>query len=567
MVQNGIGGNKSSMIAICIDYKLSRFQREIKHAFNHIFQSLGYGYRFITDAEKLKPNDIFLIYGFNEPTIEELSTLAKHYITFFIPCDADLYDPRAYSADRLRRSLREVKLISVTPVISARKFDYPAENYNEEDIHAGKINFDLVGNVFLHLSFLEESTDAGSMVNGFYPDAASAFYQFREIPIVDNLLWLVDSMIKEHCRAKGNPITQKLFWPGAQQAAVLLSHSIDDLQKWDLSSLILSIPDDLAMFFTLKWKQLWHTISGKLKYLFTNFELFWNFEEFRKLEHESHCRSTYFIATEASGEIDYSLDDPDLQEEIQQIIRQGNEIGLLGTHEKLNRDDFLTRKQILLHQLNKDQIGVRQLGYKTNATIREIFNKITPGFSQSTAFDDAPGFKYGMSLPWQPWSSGNPTSYTELPTLYRNTHLKLSKHLLLQLDDAKLQLKKLFHQCTRVHGIFSLDFSIASYSEIHYCNKLYAYILALIKSSETWLCTASELSTWWEKRKRITIEEGQYEISVFFPDDLENFVLSIHGDPKIVEVEAQNAKIDGNTIRFNGIKADSFAVIRLRVEA
>jgi len=555
------------MIAIRIDYKLSRFQREIKYVFSFIFQTLGYGFRFVEESENLKQNDVFIIYGFTEPTIDELKALAKHYITIFIPCDPDLFDPKAYSADRLRRSLREVKLLYITPVVSSRKFDYPAENYSESEVQAGKINFDLVGNIFLHLSYLEESTDSGSMVNGYYPDSASAFFNYREVPIVDNLLWLVDSMLKEHCRAGKNVIAQKMFWPNAQQAAVLLSHSVDDLQKWDFSSLILSIPDDLLLFFTLKWKQLWHNMSGKLKYLFTNFELYWNFDEFGKLEHDSNCRSTFYLATEISEQIDYSLDDPDLQEEIQQIIHRGSEIGLLGTHDKLNRDDFLTRKQILLHQLNKDQIGIRQLGYRTNATIRDIFNKIAPLYSQSTALQDAPGYKYGLSLPWQPWVNGVAASFTEIPTIYRNEHLKLSKHLMLQLDDAKLQIKKLFQQCTRTHGIFSLDFSVASYSEIRYCNKLYAYILALIKSADTYLATAAELTTWWEKRKRITIDEGEYEISVFFPDDVDRFVLSIHGDPRIQEVEGISAKIEGNTVRFANVKADSIAVIRLNKNA
>ena len=252
---------------------MARWTREITYTFSFMFQTLGYNFRFLEDLEELKTNDILLIYGYTEPTPEELKSLAKHYITLFIPCDPDFFDAKAYSADRLRRCMREIKLLNITPIVSARKFEYPAENYTESEISGGKINFDLVGNLFLHLSNLEESSDAGSMEKGFYPDSASAFYNYRETPIVDNLLWLMDSLIKEHCRAKNNCIVQKLLWPSAQQAAVLLSHSIDDLQKWDVSSIILSLPDDLAMFFTFRWKQLAHTLKGKLQYLFTNYEL------------------------------------------------------------------------------------------------------------------------------------------------------------------------------------------------------------------------------------------------------------------------------------------------------
>jgi hypothetical protein len=40
-------------------------------------------------------------------------------------------------------------------------------------------------------------------------------------------------------------------------------------------------------------------------------------------------------------------------------------------------------------------------------------------------------------------------------------------------------------------------------------------------------------------------------------------VLNIHGDPKIQEISGVNAIIEGNSIRFANIKADSIAVIRL----
>jgi len=551
------------MVSIVIDSKLSRFNREIKYVLGFVFQTLGYCHRFIDDVERLKPSDILLIYGLTEPTVDELKTLASRYITFYIPCDPDFYDPKVYSADRLRRSLREVKLLTMTPVISSRKFEFVAENYTESGVNGGKINFDLVGNVFLHLSSLEERTDSGSLEKGYYPDSASAFYQYRETPIVDNLLWLLNSMIKEHCRAKKNYVAQKLFWPAAQQAAVILSHSIDDLQKWDLSSLILSVADDLSLLFSFKWKQLGHVLSGKLKYLFTNYELYWNFEEFRKLERESGCRSTYYLATESTEEIDYTLEDPDLQEEIQHILHEGNDIALLATADKLNRDDYLTRKQILLHQLGKEQLGIRQLGYRMNETLRDLHNKISPSFSQSTAFQSLPGYKNGLSLPWNPWINGAKADYLELPTIYRDTHLKLNKHNHIQLEDAKHQIKKFFQQILRTHGIFSTDFSIASFADIRYLPKLYPYILALVKSNHTWLTTAAELSQWWGKRSRVTIEEGEFEIGVLFSEDVDSFAVSIQGNPSVKEVEGANIRVEGNTVFFTNQKSGSLGVIRL----
>ncbi len=551
------------MVSIFIDYKLTRFQREIKYAFSFIFQSLGYGFSFIEDTGQLKDNDILLIYGFTDPTVEQLAGIAEHYITIFIQSDPDLFDPKAMNMEKLRRSLREIKLLSTTPVISSRKFDFLAENISESGIHAGKINFDLVGNIFFHLAGLEQAVDPTRDPQGYFDDSLSLFYPYRETPYVDNLLWLIDSMIKEHTRSRGLYIVQRHYWPEGQQSAVTLSHSVDNLQKWDYPSLILSVADDLVMLATLNWRQLCHTLQGKLKYLFTNYELYWNFEEYRALERDSNCHSTFFIAPEQNEYINYSLDDPDLQEEIQQILKSGNEIGLLTTPDKLNRDDFITRKQIMLHQLHKEQIGIRQLGYRNNEILRDLHNKLGPSYSQSTTLRDAPGFAGGFSIPYQPWISGAKASFWELPTIYRDAYLKVNKHKVLQLDDAKHQVKKFFQNTLRTRGIFGLDFSLASYTDIHYCNKLYAYILALIKSSNNWVTTAQEIASWWEKRNRVTIDEAEYEISAYFPDDLEHFTIQIFNEAKVKEIDGVPARIDGNMVRFRQVKAGSIAVIRL----
>ena len=106
------------MIAILTDQKLEHLQKEIRFTFEFIFGSLGYEHKFIDDLEKLRTSDILVIYGFNEPTVEDLRTLARRFVTLFIPADAELFDPKVLSADKLRKNLREVKLLSLTPALS-----------------------------------------------------------------------------------------------------------------------------------------------------------------------------------------------------------------------------------------------------------------------------------------------------------------------------------------------------------------------------------------------------------------------------------------------------------------
>lgn len=552
------------MISIFIDFHLQRYQREIKYAFSYIFSTLGYSYSFIADTAHLKNRDILLIYGYKEPTVDELKVLARYYTTIFIQCEPELYEPEAYTHEKLKNNLREVKLLSPTPVISARHFEQPAADYSEAEIHAGKIFFDVVGNVFFHLAALESRLEGSPKEGEEFDERTSAFYKYKDNPWVDNLLWLLDSMIKEQVRGKGSYIVQKSYWPAAQQATISLSHSVDRLCKWNFHSFLVSIADDFVMLFSLRWGRLFRELGGKLKYLFSNYELYWNFEEFRKLERDAKCRSTWFIAAENSEETDYSLDDPDLQEEIQHIQREHGEIGLLTTADKLNRDDFVTRKQVLLHLLHKDQIGIRQLGYKNNDQLRDLHNKLNPSYSQSVAMAESPGFKDGFALPWHPWIGSAKASFLEIPTLIRDRYLMINKYKNLPLDDAKRMVKKYFQNCVRVRGVFGVDMRVASWTDIPYMQKLYPYLLALINSADCWVATGTEIASWWEKRSKVTIDETDYEISVYFPEDMDSFALQISGEAKIKEISGAICKVEDNILKFKDVEANSIAVIRLQ---
>ncbi|NLN85890.1 MAG: hypothetical protein GX135_07325 [Candidatus Cloacimonetes bacterium] len=554
------------MISIFIDYKLARFQHEIKYAFSFIFQTLGYGFCFISDTGQLKDNDILIIYTYSEPTVEELKGIARHFITIFIQSEPDLFDPSAMDPEKLRKSLRTIKLLSQTPVLSTRNFSFPAENYSETQVHAGKINFDLVGNIFFHLAALEPQIDPTRDAEGCHPDSASVFHAYRDTPFVDNLLWLIDSMIKEHSRAKGIRLAQKQYWPQAQEGAALLSHSVDNLQKWNYASLFLSVGSDLAMLFSFAWRQLFHGLGTKLRFLFTNVELYWNFEEYRQLEQEAGFRSVYYIAPEKNEYINYSLDDTDLQEEIRHLGRAGHEVALLLSPDKATRDDFVSRKQIMLHQLRKDQIGIRQLDFKVNDSLRDLHNRMAPAYSQSTARKETPGFISGVSVPYQPWIGGLKSDWWELPTTYRNSQLRLGRYKTLQLESAKQLLKKYLQTTLRTQGVFGLELDMACYADIPYVKKLYAYALALLNAARVWVPTASELASWWEKRTRVTIEESDHEISVYFPDEMEHFALQILNEDKIREVDGLPARVEGNMVHFSDVPAEAIAVIRLNRE-
>ncbi len=551
------------MISVLIDYKLEKYNREIKYVFDYVFETLGLSHRFISDPSHLRQHDILLLYGLIEPTEEELRAIACRYITIFIQAEPQLYDPSGYTPDKLRRVLREVKLFTQTPIISERKFEYPAANYTEQDFFGSKINFDLPGNIFFHLAGREEAMDASRDSNGCFPDSASAFQRWYDTPFIDNFTWLLDNLIKEQAKARGQYIVQKHYWPKAEDMAAALTHSVGDLQKWDFNSILFSVMDDLALLFTLRWQQLFRNIWSKLKYIFTNYEMYWNFQEFMSLERENNLTSTWFIASEKAPDIDYTLDDADLQDELKQILRQGGEIGLLATDDKLNRDAFITRKQIMLRQLQKEQLGIRQNHYLLHDKIRDLHQRTLPLYDSSSALNDTAGYRHGLIFPYQAWISSLKSNHLELPVCFRDEFLKTGKYSLISLEDAKQMLKKAFQSVRRRKGLFCLDFTPANYTDIPYCSKLYSYILALIKAEKAYCATLGDLAAWWGKRSRVTIDESEYDFSISFPDDLESFAIQFYSDLDLLQVEGAGFRREGSTIHFSNIKANSVASVRL----
>ena len=562
---------ENTMISIYIDYKLQRFQSQIRYAFEYALSALGYNYLFVERLEQVSENDVLIMYGYTEPTSGELQAIARKYITIFIQSEPDLFDETAYTAAKLKSNLRKVNLLSPTLVISARSFDYPAVNYTEDGLKAGRITFDLVANIFFRLAMREEALNSAGNENYVLADSQSVFRDNMESPAVDNLLWLLDSMIVEYVRSSGTYTSKKLKWPKGEKAAVCLTHSVDTLQKWSLSSLLLGIADDVALFFTFRWGRLWHEMKGKLKYLFTNYELYWNFEEYRSLEREAKVKSSWFFASEACEDIDYSLDDADLLEEIQNLDKEKCEIGLLATADKLNRDDFLSRKQVLIHLLHKTNIGIRQLRYKTNAKILELHSKLSPAYGQSHAPDETPGFKYGFGLPWMPWVAKAQSGFWEIPIVLRDRYLMVNYHKELPLDDAKRMVKKIFQQCIKSGSVMGIDMSVAAWTDISYMEKLYPYILEMIGTADTWITSPGKIAEWWQKRAAVTVDESLYEVSVSFADDMESFTLQLIGDVRIKEIldgnqpelKYEKATAKDNIISFGDVKAGDVVVMRI----
>jgi hypothetical protein len=175
------------MIAIHIDPRLEKIDKEIRYSFDLLFQTLGYSYRFITDMSQAESRDILVLYWLLQPSTEELLALAKYNVTLFIPSEPALLQKGQLSNEQMQRNMREIKLRTKTPIISEKKVpDIPLEIYSQPDVFGGKFNFDLIGNLYFHLTGTEEMM--GKKPNQS-PDTGSQDTIFSEFRVI--LLFII----------------------------------------------------------------------------------------------------------------------------------------------------------------------------------------------------------------------------------------------------------------------------------------------------------------------------------------------------------------------------------------
>jgi len=296
------------MITVNIDQRLERFDNEIKYSFDFLFQTLGYSHRYIQNPDQVGIRDILILYWMTHPSPEELLNFARNNVTIYIPVEPSLFQKGEMSTELIRTMLQEIKLHTNTPILSEKKLpEVPLEVYAGQDVYGGKFNFDLVGNIYFHLSGMEEDADKKRDRHGRYPDNSSVFHEYRDTPFLHNFLWAMDRMLRDQVGKKKLVLAQRTYWPQGQTFAATVSHDIDHLQKWNLNSLTYSIFEDIKLLISFRWRSLLKNVSSKLKYVFTNYEMYWNFEEYLNLDKEFDVKSTYYLAPFKYDDIDYDL--------------------------------------------------------------------------------------------------------------------------------------------------------------------------------------------------------------------------------------------------------------------
>ncbi|MCK4655302.1 MAG: hypothetical protein KAU01_12745 [Candidatus Cloacimonetes bacterium] len=559
------------MIAVYIDNDLNKFRNEIQYTFNFIFNTLGYEFKFIKRLDQLLENDILFFYGLIEPTIKEAYILALNKIIFFIPADVDLLQLGMLKKEKIKEYTHELKLIQKIPIISKKEFRCPVHYYQKEDLFYGLYNFDVIGNIFFNLIGYDEINCAVRDRYNRVPDSEISLPDYHLTPYINVILWLIERCIKDSIEEKKTYfLLKKDYWPNAESFAVVISHNVDRLQKWSLSSIIKSIFEDILVFYKVKY--VINNLISKIKYILTNIEEYWNFELIDEIENHHMISSTFFFGTESESalDIDYSIKDNDVYKEVMNNLNKGNEIALLGSYNSCKNDILERQKNRICQITGEDKIGIRHNFNRFDPQITTEFHKKN-GFiyDSSRGFNKKIGFKYGIGFPYHLFSlNGNSKAYNnkylEVPLVFSDETLKLSRTKNVPYEKAKILVDEIIESIESVNGVITFNFSVSNFTDISYNKDLFSFILDNIKPKNVFQGTFIEIANWWRKRDSVEVEEKEDEISVYFPENMERITVSLIGNYEILEVEGSKPEIKSAKLLFSNIKADTMVRIRLK---
>jgi hypothetical protein len=554
------------MIAIYVDSKLKRFENKIKFTFDFIFNTLGYEFKYIHKLDQLQQNDILFYYGLIEPTIKEAYILAMEKILFFIPVLPDLLQSNKLTPEKIKKNTEIIKLKRKVPIISDKEIKAPIQYYHKTDLFYGVYKFDIVGNILFNLESSIKIESVKRDDHGWLSDEDVPFAEFHQEPYVNMLLWLIERCVKDSLQRNGSTfLVKKAYWPSAEVFAASFSYNVDKLQKWSLGRMISSIFEDILIFYKIKY--VFNNFLSKMKYLLTNIEEYWNFDVINQIESMHQINSTFFFGTESntSMDIDYSVQNNDVHKELMNNHAKGNEIALLASVNS-GKQDILHKQKNRLSKITSDELmGIRHNHFSYDPRITHEFHKKNGfAYNSSVGFHHKNGFFSGLGFPFYQYSSHSKDLRSsfgwhslELPIIFFDNHLKLSKSSFISYEHAQEIVDYLIESVESVNGFISFNYSISNFDEISYNKQLLNYTIEELRPKNVFIATLLQIAQWWKKREGIEIFESEDRFYLYFPSQTEKFTINVIGNYDIVQVNHAKAKIEGNNIHFSNIKLDS----------
>lgn len=549
-----------------IDHKLEKLYPEIKYTINFIFETLGYNYKYINNLGQLSKNDVFFTYAEIEPSFDEVKTLSAGKILTFVPADPDLLNIGMLNTKAINSYKKKLSVNSDFEIISKKDFADPFVRTSNGKSYYGKLSFDIIGNIFFNIASYEQRNSRKKDELGRISDSASSFNLNAKVPYVNELLFLLDNIIKDSYNVTNRNAIRKQQWPKAENQAVCLTHDVSYLSKWSISSFIGSFFTDLLIlpYVTKSIPSLFE----KFKFLFTNDEPYWNFEVVDEIYKKySNLKASYFFSSIKNSklEADYSLKSKDVTAVINTLTKNKHEVALLASTESNDKRTQLSKEINDLNKIvKKEKLGVKQnhskIVFDNTAKFQDTTNVL---YSNSQAMLSKNGFYNGIAYPYKRFilSEKTESSSYEIPVTFNDEQLFVAKNRKISFDDATASYKELSKNITGCGGVMCYNFNIANFYENKYLAKLLESIIQHEKGKNVYFSTVANIAKWWQKRSEVTVNEHPNGFDIAFTKNFENFSVELINKQNI-EIENAEFELINNNLVFSNINAGQTIKVR-----
>ncbi len=561
------------MIAVYIDDKLDKHFDKVKTTFDFVFKTLGYEYRFIKSISNLKKQEILLFYSDFKVDEREVESVVFDGIFIQVNLEEIFWELAGYGFKYMRSCVRKKNFFSDTPILSTKELSKTVEKFERKHCKILKVNFDFFSTIFFYLSgyydFLTYH-DKEDKHLAFKPIVE----EYKKHPHINYLLKLFDSILQTlYLETDGFYTIRKDFWPGGENYAVMLTHTVDKLYKWPFLKIFKSFFEDLLVFY--KFKYVFKNFKSKMKAMFTNKEEYWNFDEIMDIEKRYNVTSTYFWGMEKKDNIffDYKIDDNDIVEMIYELEREGFDNLLLLSESSYKNDIYKEQIEKLKRILKKPVLGVRIQNYKFDITFTpRLFMKNNIFFDSTFGIPNDNGFRNGLGFPYEfifldvyhnaKGIKMKKTGTLEIPVNFKDRNLIISKYKNVSFEDAAKQIDDLIKNIKIANGLLTFDFTVSNFADITYLKRLYKYLLKKILNDKPYVAKASDVSVWWRKRNAVHIlQENRNNFIIFFPEKFKQFSFHIFAkeinDVIIKGAEFQQDIKDKNKFILKNIESNS----------
>ncbi len=343
-----------------------------------------------------------------------------------------------------------------------------------------------------------------------YKDALQSRYSNPALPVINRCLNTLKRIFEKRFQLKGIPL-----WPDGKRACFILSHDVDDPDKYTLlKNYKLATPHNLDSSFLAYNK---HMLRNRVWYTRDkNRDENWLFRNIMEAEGKHGFSSTFFFASRPffdkkadPRDVPYNIEKNNFREVFRELNTSGFEVGLHASYNAYQEADMFQEERSKLEDLAKsDVLGLRHHYWHMGTDIfRTLKHHHTAGFRYDTsvAFNDDPGYRFDIALPFYPFDhrNGEEIATLQLPSFLMDGSLFYKEGV--TVEEAFNKAKPYIDAVITEGGLGTFDWhvrtSFPGTNSYHSWGEGYLRILEYLAEQEgLWVTNARDVLRWWDQR-------------------------------------------------------------------